>query len=110
MNLHELIESISEAKLKKNLLRWVNEWKSNEQDIDQLAYMIGKWHGNTWFENTLESNNFYTRFQAFRSSSIDQIEGLTVNERLYLFGLFEQWDNSNEEEQLRIRNKIKANV
>jgi len=110
MNLDELAKSISETKLKENLLRWVNEWKNDEEDIDQLACMISKWQGKVWFEDSIESIQFHTQFQEFKAIAIDRIDGLTVNERLYLFGLFEQWDRSNEEERLRIRCKIKANI
>jgi hypothetical protein len=110
MNLDELVASVPEVELRERLFHWVNEWKNDDKDIEDLAYMIGKWHGNVWFKDTDKSNGFYERFQEFKKSAIEGVDGLTVNERLYWFGLFDQWENSNEASQLRIRAKLHAHA
>ena len=110
MNLDELVTSILETKLRDNLIRCVNDWKADDQDVDHLAFMINKWHGNTWFQKTDASDTFHSNFQKFKVTAIEGIGGLTVNERLYWFGLFDIWDKSNEQDQQRIRAKIKAQV
>jgi len=110
MNLDELVDSVQEVELRKQLLHWVSEWKSDDKDIENLDYMLGKWHDNVWFKDTDGSNVFFERFQEFKKIAIEGVGGLTLNERLYWFGLFEQWDASNDESQLRIRAKLHANA
>lgn len=110
MNLDELVDSVQEVELREQLFHWVSEWKSDDKDIEKLAYMVGKWHGNVWFKDTDESNGFHERFQEFKKAAIEGIGGFTLNERLYWFGLIEQWDSSNEESQFRIRAKLHANA
>lgn len=110
MNLDELVNSVPENDLRENLSRWVEEWKQDGKDIGALASLIGKWHGNVWFQETDASNKFHTEFQNFKSAAIDSIGGLTLNERLYWFGLFEAWESGNETTQNRLRSKLRANA
>jgi len=110
MNIDELVNSIQELKLRKQLTQWVSEWKCDESDVLQLSDIISKWHDNVWFKNNSESNEFLNQFNAFKLSAIDGLGGLTLNERIYLFGLFEQWDCANETEQNKIRHKLHANA
>jgi hypothetical protein len=108
MNLDELVASVPEEELREGLSYWVKAWKQDESDIKNLACVIGKWHGNVWFKSINESNGFNERFQAFKSVAIEGNGGFTLNEKIYYFGLFEEWDRSNEAGQLRIRAKLYA--
>lgn len=110
MNLDELVNSVPEIDLRENLSRWVGEWKQDDKDIEALAYLIGKWHGNVWFQGADSSNKFHSEFQNFKSAAIDNIGGLTLNERLYWFGLFEAWESGNEITHKRLRGKLRANA
>ena len=110
MNIDDLVNSIPEAELREQMIQLILQWKKDERDVDWLSNMFRKWHGNVWFKDNDESKQFLTRFQEFRSTAIEGIGGLTLNERLYLFGLFEEWDLANEAEQNRIRNKLHANA
>ncbi len=110
MNLDELVNSVPEPELRESLSRWVGEWKQDDKDIEELAYLIGKWHGNVWFQDTEASNKFHSNFQNFKSVAINDIGGLTLNERLHWFGLFESWDKGNEATQQRLRSKLHANA
>ena len=102
MNLDDLVNSVPEAQLRDGLSQWDNEWKEDDNNIDHLAYLIDKWHGNIWFKGSDTSNELYDRFQEFKHTAIDGIGGLTLNERLYWFGLFESWDCAGDEHQERI--------
>jgi hypothetical protein len=110
MNLDELVNSVPEVKLREQISHGVNEWKKDDSAIEKLVYLIEKWHGNVWFEDTDASNEFYARFQEFKRTAIERVGGLTLNERLYWFGLFEQWDNANEMKKAQIRTKLHANA
>ncbi|WP_267864804.1 hypothetical protein [Shewanella woodyi] len=43
MNLDELANSVSESELRERLIHSVGEWKQDDQDIEELAYLMGKW-------------------------------------------------------------------
>ena len=110
MNLDDLCNSISEKELRTNITHWVTEWKQNDKSVHDLSDMIDKWHGNVWFKDENASNDFLNNFQEFKRFAIDNIGGLTVNERLYLFGLFDAWDNQGEITKQRLRLKLVINT
>ncbi|MBB5213105.1 hypothetical protein [Microbulbifer hydrolyticus] len=110
MNLDELVNSIPESDLRENLSHCVGEWKQDDKDIEVLTDLIRKWHGNVWFQEADASNKFHSEFQKFKSVAIDNIGGLTLNERLYWFGLFDAWGSGNETTQNRLRSKLRANA
>ena len=110
MNLDELVNSVPEVELREKLYHWVGEWKQDDKDVEALAYLIGKWNGSVWFQDTDASNKSHSSFQNFKSTAIENIGGLTLNERLYWFGLFGVWENANATTQQRLRSKLHANA
>ena len=112
MNLDELVQSIpdDESTLRTDLAHWVEEWKQGTDSIDKLSYMIGKWHSNVWFKDTEASNAFGERFRRFRIESIEKIDSMTVNEKLFSFGLFPQWDAANDLEKIKIRERLQVHA
>jgi hypothetical protein len=112
MTIDELVQSIpdEESDLRSQLARWIDEWKRSEDSIEKLSYMIGKWHGNVWFKDAQVSNCFWQNLCQFRTEAMDGIDGMTVNERLYGFGLIPQWDAADDIEKLKIRKKLRANA
>ena len=108
MNIDELVNSIAEDEHRISLARWVDEWKKDDTDVHNLYRLIVKWHGNVWFQNQEKHDGFRSDLQAFKESAIDGLGGMTVNERLYWFGLFEAWDHADNQGQQRIRRKLDA--
>ncbi len=110
MNLDELVESIqnSDVELKKQLKSLIEKWKIDSSSLEDLSFMIEKWHGNVWFSSDKNSNQFYESWNEFKDKAINSIGGMTMNERLYWFGLFEIWDNSNSDLKKTIYIKLKA--
>jgi hypothetical protein len=110
MNIDELVESIqnSDIELKKQLEFLIKKWKTDTSSIEDLSLMIEKWHGNVWFSSDKNSNHFYENWKRLKDNAINSIGGMTMNERLYWFGLLEIWDNSNSDEKKTIRIKLKA--
>jgi hypothetical protein len=110
MNLDEIVESIqiSDIKLKQQLKSLIEIWKKDNSSLEDLSYMIEKWHGNVWFSSDKNSNQFYENWNKFKDKAINSNGGLKLNERLYLFGLLEIWDNSNGDLKEVIRIKLKA--
>ena len=58
--------------------------------------------GNTRLQSEADHSKAYGLWKAFRDDAIQGIGGMTMNERLYLFGLFERFDLSNTEEQKNV--------
>lgn len=110
MNLDQLVDSIEEIEFRNDLKKWVNIWKCDGSDIHQLVYLIGKWHGNVWMTDQTKQEKFWADFQTFKASSIECTGGLSMNERLYLFGLFEFWDAASPEDKQRIGGKLNASI
>ncbi|MES2070050.1 MAG: hypothetical protein V4488_06860 [Pseudomonadota bacterium] len=112
MNLDELVQSIpdSENALREELACLIVEWKRSAEPIEKLDYLVDKWHGNVWFQKIDDSNAFYRNWCKFKKEAISGINGMTVNERLYVFGLLELWGESNDEFRANLRNKVKVHV
>ena len=101
MNLDDLAQSIpdSENVLRHDLARWINGWKKSDASLEELVDLITKWHGNVWFKDPEFSNTFYQNWLHFKTVDIAGVTSMTVNERLYTFGLVELWDTLDEAER-----------
>lgn len=112
MSLDELVQSIpdDDSGLRSQLAHWISDWKRSEASVESLNGLVGKWHGNVWFKDSEAQNNFYRNWIQFKHDAIEGIHGMTMNERLYCFGLFELWDTSDEIARSNIRAKLMANA
>ena len=110
MNLDELAQSIpnEDSDKRNNLITWIEEWKASDKDVNELSAMIDKWHGNIWFNNQESQRAFFNHWVHFKHVAIEQIGGMTMNERLYWFGLFEHFGSSDDESKLIIYKKLLA--
>jgi len=112
MNLDDLVQSIpnSENALRDGFARLIDVWKRSAESLERLDYLVTKWHGNVSFHKTKDSDIFLQNWRNFKTETIDGINAMTVNERLYFFGLFELWDESDEEFRAVLRRKLEANA
>ena len=112
MNLNELSEKItkvSSEKVVQDLSRFLVEWKDNEKTAEELNEEIERYLGNTWIENNEDHEKIYQMWSSFRDEAISDIGGLTMNERLYWFGLFERFDAcASQEDKLLVCKKLHA--
>lgn len=112
MNIDDLVQCIpdSDLEIKEALAAGIRHWKNSDQPIEKLVSMVNKWHGNVWPKEKETIINFNNCWSKFKIDAIENIGGLTMNERLYWFGLIGRWDNSSDSEKLEIRDKLKANA
>ncbi len=102
MNLDELAQAfrnVSNEKLLSDLAQYVEAWKSDDRNIEELETMVERFFGNAWLPSEADHSEAYGLWKAFRDDAIRGVGGMTMNERLYLFGLFERFDAINSEEE-----------
>jgi hypothetical protein len=98
------------ADLQIDLARWITDWKRSEDDIERLRFLVDKWLGNVWINDENAFKALMQAWQTFKAESLDRVRALTVNERLFIFGLFEQWDASGTEGHKALMAKVHANA
>jgi hypothetical protein len=100
---------VSSEKVVQDLSKLLVEWKENEETADQLQQSIERYLGNTWIEKDEIHSKIYRMWSSFRDEAIAGIRGMTMNERLYWFGLFNRFDASrNEIEKPSVYKKLHA--
>lgn len=102
MDIDELIEAmrkISPEKQLVDLAQYLGEWKHSDQTVEELETMVEKFFGNTWSTTQEIHTQVYTLWNSFKENTIHGIGGMTMNERLYIFGLFERFDASKSQKE-----------
>ena len=112
MNLDELtknIRKVSKEEIVKKLADNIQEWKKDERNAVELRDNVERFIGNTWIEKQTDFDKIYGMWTEFRNSAIDEIGGMTMNERLYWFGLFDLFENAKDNvEQDKYYQKLMA--
>jgi hypothetical protein len=112
VNIDFLIESIgkiSDQKEIQGLAAVLTEWKHDKTTVLDLRDKIEKYLGNIWVEKAEKHQSIYSLWKSFRDTAINNIGGMTMNERLYIFGLFDTFDNcETDEERQQIYKKLLA--
>ncbi len=112
MNYDEYIKEtdrFSEDEVVSRLKKHLVSWKYDDSNILELANTIERFFGNSWIESQETHTHLYHLWSAFKREAIEGIGGMTMNERLYWFGLFERFEKS-ELEQKVIYAKLCANT
>ncbi|MGE4294506.1 MAG: hypothetical protein AB7E49_02255 [Campylobacterales bacterium] len=105
MTLDELankIRSVSEEKLIQDLAKYIEEWKSDDRNAEQLESMVERFFGNAWIPEEEDHSKAYSFWSSFRDDVVHGIGGMTMNERLYSFSLFDRFDSCESEEEKRV--------
>ena len=94
MNLDDLIAEIrgtSADPVVQGIADQLAAWKTSSDTSDELAAGIERYIGQTWIASRQVHERVYALWSAFRRESIETIHGMTMNERLYSFGLYDQF-------------------
>lgn len=112
MTLDELareIRGVSDEKLVQDLARLFEEWKRDDRNVQALETTIERFFGRVWIPREDDHAKAYGLWAAFRDDAIRCIGGMTMNERLYSFGLLERFDSCRTElEKLVVYDKVHA--
>ncbi len=112
MNIDELtkkIRSVSSESVVQGLADYLLEWKTNDKNALQLMESVERYFGNSWIENDKDYERIYKMWTDFRDEAINGIDGMTMNERLFWFGMFEMFDKAkNDDERQKLYDKLMA--
>lgn len=92
------IRSVSPEEPAQRLDDLLLAWKRDETTADELKSHIERTIGYTWFSTDTVHREVYRLWAEFRTYAIEGIGGMTVNERLHWFGLFQRFDDAKTEE------------
>lgn len=114
MNYDEFVNEVqkydSDSDVAK-LLDVLKGWKLNDENVVQLQSTIERFFGHSWIESEKAYDHLYKLWSSFNTSAIGNIGGMTMNERLFWFGLFEQFDSCKSEAKKQlIYSKLSANT
>jgi hypothetical protein len=112
MTLDELaatIGSTSREPTVQQLSSLLLSWKNDDSTVEALQEQVERFIGNTWIEREVDHKTIYAAWSSFVAESIDSIRAMTINERLYFFGLGEQFaEAATNEQRLRLYAKLLA--
>jgi hypothetical protein len=95
MNLDELAKEIrntSSDPAVQRIADYLAAWKDTPDTAQDLSEAIERVIGNSWISSDKTHARVYSLWSAFRKKCIETISGMTMNERLYWFGLLGQFD------------------
>ncbi len=107
-SLSQQIAATSDESVVQGLSKLLRDWKSDERNVEQLRESVERYIGNTWIEKTKDHEHIYRLWSAFRDNAILPIGGMTMNERLFTFGLLDAWDAASEESRVILRRKVET--
>ena len=95
------LTNVSNEALLADLAHYIEAWKSDDRDVNELDAMVERFFGNSWLPIEQDHSKAYGYWKSFRDEAIHSIRGMTMNERLYTFALVERFDSSKSEEERR---------
>jgi len=113
MNYDEYIEEAGRYSRDETVARLVlhlKAWKADNTNVIELANSIERFFGNSWIASEEVHSHLYGLWSAFKADAIECIGGMTMNERLYWFGLFERFEKGSSAEQKVIYAKLCADT
>jgi hypothetical protein len=102
MTIDELASSIarlSPEAVVQGLAQLLIDWKCDASTVEQLSTRVDRYIGNTWIVDDAIHARAHNMWSEFRAAEVQGIGGMTMNERLFSFGLFAEFDNASTAEQ-----------
>jgi hypothetical protein len=96
-----------DARLRDIFVGRLDAWPGDPSTTERLLDDLNRILGQVWFSTSGVHSQVFEAICAF-SKTVAGIGGMTLNERLFNFGLLDAWDASSAEEQKRLRIKLGA--
>lgn len=103
------IRSTSSEEPTQRLASLLMDWKRDDTSARDLASRMEQAIGNASLSTDGARASVFRLWSEFRTGVIDGIQGMTMNERLHWFGMFERFDEAaTEEDRAKIYAKLHA--
>lgn len=102
MTLDELASSVASTSpdpIVQRLASLLLEWKNDNTSVHDLRDGIERYIGNSWIEREEVHKAVYSLWSEFVANEIAAVNGMTMNERLFVFGLAPRFDAASTREQ-----------
>jgi hypothetical protein len=99
--------SSPEAALVDLFLNRISSWREDDSTVEELLADLDRSLGHTWFRANEDHASVALGIARLRDT-IAEIGGMTMNERLFTFDLFERWDRASESERGVLYRKLLA--
>jgi hypothetical protein len=96
-----------DAKLLDLFVGRLDAWAADGATAEALLGDLNRILGNVWFSTPEIHTAVFDALDAF-AKEVHGIAGMTVNERLFTFGLFDAWDGATASTRERLRFKLGA--
>ena len=96
-----------DAALVDLFLNRLSRWRDDETTVEDLVAELDRTLGHIWFSSN-EAHATVALIIARLRDTVAAIGGMTMNERLYAFGLFDRWDRSTDAERDVLYKKVLA--
>ncbi len=83
----------------------VANWLDDESPPADLVSTLEHYVGNSWF-STDELNSAVVLVYEQFGKTVKSLGGMSVNERLVMFGLMDRWDSGSNEDRENLRKKL----
>ena len=104
------IKSASSDPVAVKLADLLSQWKQDDSNVEDLESWVERYIGNTWIASEEEHKSIYRLWSEFKTEAVRCIHGMTMNERLFCFGLMSRYDAARtEQERKAIYAKLLAN-
>lgn len=98
MNFDELILYYDKKRDSKKIAEILQNWKTNNETVSELLKTIDKLLGNVWFDDKYRFNEIFKIWNEFKTDAINNVNSMTMNERLYWFCLFERFESESNKQ------------
>ena len=96
-----------DAKLRDLFTARLDAWVGDNSTAERLLDDLNRILGNVWFSAPEVHTAIFQALEKF-ATEVRGIGGMTMNERLYTFGLFDSWDAATDTARKVLRSKLGA--
>ncbi len=105
------IKNVSNDLVIQSIADKLQNWKEDDTTIKELNVNIDRHIGHSWIQKDDEHEVVYDLWSSFRDNEINDIDGMTMNERLYTFNLMESYESCFTKNcKLKIYTKLHATI
>lgn len=106
--LEDIVRATSPEPAAQQLASLLRSWKDDDTTVEALREQVERFIGNAWIEREEHHNAICAAWSAFVGSTIASVKGMTMNERLYLFGLERRFEEAPDEQKSMLYAKVLA--